>query len=250
VIEDQGCARGIVEQRATSSSVVIARLDTKNNASNGTRDVTLTAYWFDKGHDAIAERKTCQRCTDQSLRTTADEVMKKLLGGGDVGHVKFRSTPPGARISIDGQPIGVAPLDWDLTPGNHTIQMDKGGLKPQSRDLVVVSNKTDLFAMKLVPPGDDRDQRPSRLLPVGLLAAGGALLVTGGVMIAIDQDPGPHEPPTIHNTGPTGAGLAIGGAVVAGVGAYLLWFRSPKTTSTPVATFTSDTAYIGWLGRF
>jgi hypothetical protein len=251
VMEDKGCARGIIDQRAKSTSLVYAHLEAKNNESNGTRDVTLTAYWFNKGHDAIGERQICERCTDQLLRTTADEVMKKLLGGGDVGHVKFRSTPPGARISIDGQPIGVAPLDWDLTPGKHTILMDKATLSPQTRDLVVVSNKTDLFAMKLVPPGDDdRDQRPSRLLPVGLLAAGGALLVTGGVMIAIDQDPSPNLGPTIRNTGPTGVGLAIGGAVVAGVGAYLMWFRSPKTTSTPVAAFTSDTAYIGWLGRF
>jgi hypothetical protein len=252
VMEDKGCARTIVEQRATSSSMVYARLDTKNNASNGTRDVTLTAYWLHKGHDAIGERKICERCTDQSLRTTADDVMKKLLGGGDVGHVKFKSTPPGAKITIDGQAIGVTPLDWDLPPGKHTIQMDKAGVKPASGDLVVVSNKTALFALKLTASGtdDQDDPRPSRLLPVGLLAAGGALLVTGVVFIAIDQDPGPHAPAKIYDTARTGVGLTIGGAIVGGVGAYLLWFRSPKTTSTPVAAFTSDTAYIGWLGRF
>ena len=43
----------------------------------------------------------------------------------------------------------------------------------------------------------------------------------------------------------TAAGVALGA-----VGAYLLWFRSPWTVSTPVASFTSDTAYVGWLGRF
>src|SRR4051812_16614476 len=119
VIEDQGCARSIIEKRAKSTTMVYAKLDTKN-ASNGTRDVTLTAYWFDKGHDAITERKTCQHCTDQAMRTTADEIMKKLVGGGAVGHVKLKSVPPGARITIDGQPIGVTPLDWDLPPGKHT----------------------------------------------------------------------------------------------------------------------------------
>jgi hypothetical protein len=175
-----------------------------------------------------------------------------LPGGGDVGHVKFKSTPPGARITIDGHPIGVTPLDWDLPPGKHTIQMDKEGFQPQSRELVVVSNKTELFGMKLVPPGGDDDEadQPSRLIPIGLLATGGALLVTGGLMIYFDEDPSPNLGPTIHNTGPAGVGLAIGGAVVSGVGAYLLFFRSPKTTSTPVAALTSDTAYIGWLGRF
>lgn len=251
VIEDQSCARGIVEKRAKATSMLFARLDTKSNASNGTRDVTLTAYWFDKGHDAIGERKTCQRCTDQLLRTTADEIMKKLVGGGDLGHVKLKSIPSGARISIDGQAIGVTPLDWDLPPGKHTILMDKAGLQPVSRSIAVVSDRTEALTMQLAASGanDDGSKLP-RFVPIGLLAAGGALLVTGAVMIAIDEDPSIDGGKTYRNTGPAGVGLAIGGAVVGGVGAYLLWSRSPRTTSTPVAAFTSDTAYIGWLGRF
>jgi hypothetical protein len=252
VIEDQGCARGIVEKRAKATSMLFARLDTKSNASNGTRDVTLTAYWFDKGHDAIGERKTCQRCTDQSLRTTADELMKKLVGGGDVGHVKLKSTPSGARISIDGQAIGVTPLDWDLTPGKHTIMMDKAGLQPASRSIAVVSDRTEVLTMELAAPGavDHGGGTLPRVVPFGMLAAGGALLVTGGILLYYDQDPVKSEPPRIHDTGPAGFGLAVAGAVVGGVGAYLLWFRSPGSTSAPVAAFTSDTAYIGWLGRF
>jgi len=248
-MDDKGCARNIVEQHATTSSMVFARLDTKNNATSGARDVTLTAYWLNKGHDAVGERKTCEHCTDQSLRTTADEVMKKLLIG-DVGHVKLKSTPDGAKITIDGQAIGVTPLDWDLPPGKHTIQMDKAGLQPRSRDLVIVSNKTELFAMKLTPGDDEQAGSGSRLIPIGLLAVGGALIATGIAFIAIDQDPGPFEPPKIRNSAPTGTVLVAGGAAAAGIGAYLLWFRSPKTTSIPVAAFTRDTAYIGWLGRF
>jgi len=249
VIEDQGCARGIIEKRAKSASMVYVRLDTKN-ASNGTRDVTLTAYWFDKGHDTITESKTCQHCTDQAMRTAAAEIMKKLVGDGAVGHVKLKSVPPGARITIDGQAIGVTPLDWDLPPGKHTILMDKAPLQPASRDIVVASDKTELLTLELAPPVHDNGGGLPRFVPLGLLATGGALLVTGGVMYAFDQDPVPSEPETIHNTGPTGVGLAITGVVAGGVGAYLLWFRSPRKTSTPVAVVTSDTAYIGWLGQF
>jgi len=249
VLEDQGCARRIFEKRAKSTGMIYAHLEALNNEANGTRDVTLTAYWFDRGHDAVEERKTCERCTDQSLRTTADEVMKKLLGGGAVGHVKFKSNPPGARISIDGLAIGVTPLDWDLVPGKHTIRMDKPGLAPDTREVVVVSDQTGVLDVALPPITDDTGKR-SRVLPIAALAAGGALLVTGGVLIAIDQDPGPHEPARIYDTAGQGVALAIGGAVVSGVGAYLLWFRSPKATSTPVAAVTHDTAYIGWLGRF
>jgi hypothetical protein len=249
VLEDQSCARGIIEKRAKSTSMVYARVDTKNNASNGTRDVTLTAYWFDKGHDAVAERKTCERCTDQSLRTTADEVMKKLVGGD--GHVKLKSMPPGARITIDGQPIGVTPLDWDLPAGKYAIQMDKAGWTPASRDIVVVPNQTKLLVLELGrPEPEDGGAARSRIVPLALVVGGGALLATGAVLIAIDEDPGPFEPPMIRNSAPTGVGLAIGGAVVGGIGAYLLWFRSPRATSRPVAVLSRGTAYVGWLRRF
>jgi hypothetical protein len=247
-LESQDCARDVIEKRARSSSIVYAHVET---ASNGTRDVTLTAYWFDKGHDPVAERKTCEHCTDQSLRAIADELMKKLVGGAEVGHVKLKSRPAGARITIDGQPIGVTPLDWDLLPGKHTIHMEKTGVQPASRAIVVVSNRTDTLAMDLVPGDDDHDgQQRSRTIPLTLLGVGGAALIGGAVLIAIDQDPVPSAPPRIRNTAPTGTLLVATGAVAAGVGTYLMWFRSRKAASTPVAAFTSDTAYIGWLGRF
>jgi hypothetical protein len=211
------------------------------------------------GHDAVTElRKTCERCTDQTLRTAADDLMKKLVGGGDVGHIKLSSNPPGARITIDGQAIGVTPLDWDMPPGKHTIQMDKAGLTPASRDIVVSSNKSDAVGMVLVPiaappPITDTGHTSSlpAWAPIGITAVGGAAIVTGIVLIAADQDPNSkftsqHQ---YFNSAPEGVALAIGGVVAAGVGGYLLW-RSTSTTSTPVAAFTGDSAYIGWLGRF
>src|SRR5262245_7084070 len=53
VMGDQTCARNVVETRAKSTRMVYAQIDARN-ASAGTRDVTLTAYWFDRGHDAVA----------------------------------------------------------------------------------------------------------------------------------------------------------------------------------------------------
>src|SRR5689334_11631390 len=82
VMGDKSCARNIIEQKSKSTTMVYAHFEAKNNTSSGPRDVTVTAYWFDKGKDATSLTKVCQRCTDQLLRTTADDLMKKLLGGG------------------------------------------------------------------------------------------------------------------------------------------------------------------------
>jgi hypothetical protein len=246
VMDDQTCARGVVEKAVRASSVLYARIDAHNNGSDAP-DLTLTAYFFDRGHAAIGEKTTCQHCTDQSLRSTADEILQKLVGGGEPGHVTLKSAPPGARITIDGTAIGITPLDWDLPPGKHTIQMDLPGRKSGLRDHVVVSNKTDLIVMTLTP--DDRAEPRSRTIPLAMTIVGGAAVVTGAALIAFS--PGPTANQRYYTrTWPPGIAVTAGGAVLAGAGAYLLWFRSPQTASTPVASFTGDTAYVGWLGRF
>jgi hypothetical protein len=249
---DLACARGVVDKLPRTSGVIYAGVDSKG-AAGDVPDVTLTAYWFDKGHDAIAERKNCQHCTDQLLRTATDEILKKLVGGGDLGHLKLKSAPPGARISIDGQPIGVTPLDWDLPPGKHTIAIDKPGFKTASQERVVQSNKSDLVVMTLTADGSDtRDETSSTLprwVPHAAAEVGGLAVVTGIALIVFSPTADPKQR-YYTNTRPPGIGLAIGGAVVGVAGAYWLWFRSPRTTSAPVAAFTGDTGYVGWLGSF
>ena len=248
---DLGCARGVVEQRAGAPGVIYARLDARGDTA-GTPDVTLTAYWLDRGHDPVAERKTCPRCTDQNLRATADAVLKKLVGGDDPGHVKLKSAPPGARISIDGQAIGITPLDWDLPAGKHTIQMDKPGLRPASRDVTVVSNQSELIVVTLTTDGggDDADGAGlPRWVPLAATITGGAAVVGGIAMIAFS--PGPDDRQRYYtSTRAPGIGVAIGGAVMGGLGAYWLFFRSPHADSAPVASVTGDGAYLGWLGSF
>jgi len=227
-------------------SVLYARIDAHSSGGE-TPDLTLTAYFFDRGHDAIGEKTTCQRCTDQSLRTTADEILQKLVGGGEPGHLALKSAPPGATITIDGTAIGITPLDWDIPPGKHTIQMDMPGRRSGTRDHVVVSNKTDLVVMTL-PPVDLAPPTPLRPIPLALMIGGGAAVATGAALIAFSPGPDPRQR-YYTRTWPPGIAVAAGGAVLAGVGAYL-WFRSPRTDSAPIASFTGDSAYVGWLGRF
>ncbi len=248
VLEDQRCARGVVEKRSRTKTVVYARVDAKTTSAG--RNVTLTAYWFDKSHETVAERRTCEQCTDQTLRTTADDIMKKLAGSGagDLGHAKFRSMPTGARVSIDGQAIGVTPLDWDIAAGKHTILFDKDGRRPESREVEIAIGKTENVDVTLDVLGHVTHE--SKLIPIGVMGLGGALIATGGVLIAIHQDPGPNAPYMVHNTRGAGIGFAIGGAAVLGAGIYLYFFRHPDQDSAPVAAVTGDAGYIGWAGRF
>lgn len=96
VIDDQSCARNLVEKRAKTNALVFARADVTPNPRDGSRDVTITGFWFQKGHDLLSEKRTCARCTEQSLRTTADELMQALAYHVTVTQDQLPTAPPPA----------------------------------------------------------------------------------------------------------------------------------------------------------
>lgn len=247
VMEDEVCARTVIDNRAKTQSVVFARVDLKHEEGKPDRVVTLTAYWFDKGRDAIAERRFCERCNDITLRSTADELMAALTASTakHAGKLKLSSTPAGARVLINGNPIGVTPLEFDLKTGTHKLTLQRADHRPETRDVTIRRGETTELDVML------QSEVSRNFFPIIFLGTGGTLLATGIVLFAIDEDePSPTGPQKqfYRNTATLGVGLAASGVVVGGIGAYLL-FRG-KRSSTPVAAITSDSSYIGWAGQF
>jgi hypothetical protein len=247
VIEDEACARRVIEKRAKAKAVVYARVDIQPGGDLE-KTVTVLAYWFEKGHPAVAERRFCERCSDPSLRKTTDELMIALDA---VGHkdgksqLKLTSTPAGARVVIDGKPAGVTPYDQEVAPGPHELTIELDGRESETRFVTAKASEPVVLEVPLTAAGGRSKQLP----PLVVMGAGAALFVTGAVMLAIDQDRGPDQPPEIRNTGPTGVAFAVAG-LAAAAGGYV-WYRSVgKHESAPVAAVTHEGAYIGWLGRF
>src|ERR1044071_7841749 len=57
VIEDESCARKVVDKRSKSPSLVFARIDVAPGNTALDRDVAITIYWFEKDHSFAAKRK-------------------------------------------------------------------------------------------------------------------------------------------------------------------------------------------------
>jgi hypothetical protein len=95
-------------------------------------------------------------------------------------------------------------------------------------------------------PGDDMaDPRAGgRLAPGLLVGAGAAALVTGGVLYAIDQDPGGPNP-VYRNTAPAGIAVGAVGLVAVSVG---LWLWGARGGSSPMLAIGSSGSFIGWGG--
>lgn len=106
----------------------------------------------------------------------------------------------------------------------------------------------------LTPPAPRPSRLRSRRTGVGLFAAGGAALVTGGILVALDEDPDsiPTDQKRYRNTVGFGLGVAITGAIVASVGA-VLFATAPSTESangSPTASVGADGFVVGWTGGF
>jgi hypothetical protein len=247
VIEDPACARKVVEKRAKATSVVFAQVNVTSGATALDRTVTLTAYWLDKGKNPRSQRRLCERCSDATMRETADDLMTALAGpGSSQGRLKLTSTPPGAKVKVDLQAVGKTPLDHSVSPGDHKVVFELEDRPAETRAVSIKKGETLTLDVAFAA----RPPRPSRALAFAALAGGVALGAAGGILIAIDEDvPTDRNDPEYVDTAPGGVALAVSGAVVIGVGVYLL-VRKPSRRSAPAAALVPGGGTVGWVGRF
>jgi PEGA domain len=245
VIEDMSCARKVVESQAKTATVVFARVEVADNAQTSMRDVTITAYWFERGSDPVAEKRSCDKCTDTALHETGDALMSALAGSSrkTVGQLKLTSRPDGAHVTIDGRPSGTTPLEVVLAPGEHQLVFSADGRSDVTRSMTVVQGTNPPMDIALGAAGAARSK-----LPLAIMGGGAALLVTGVILFATSEtDTG--EKFEYRDTKPLGIGLMAGGLAVAGVGAYL-WFVKKPTDSAPAVAILPGGAYVGWGKAF
>ena len=202
VLEDLGCARGLIDKRSKAPSIVFARIEA-TQTDEGLREVEVIGYWFQKNHEPIGERRICAKCTDEKLHDTIDELMLAL---------------------VDEPPL---PAEGPKRDTDETA--------PAEAEPMVVREEA---------------QPRNRYLPLGLMAAGGAGLVAGGVLLAIDQDISPMGPQQAgyRETAMAGVVIGVAGAAALGAGVYL-WLQD-RTHGAPIAKVTGDSAVVGWTGRF
>jgi PEGA domain len=248
VIEDQTCARQVVDKRATTGSIVFAQvtLDSGHNAQD--RNVTLTVYWLGKGKDVRSERRLCERCTDRTIRSTADTLMTKLTGD-DVprGRLQLHSKPSGAKVSLDGKKIGKSPVALRIPAGAHTAVFELGTMPAQTRSFKVEAGQVQTVSVTFAEP----PKQYRRKLGFAAIAGGVLLGAGGGVLIAIDEDDVSMTTTDEFHTETLlgGVALAASGAVAIGVGVYLL-VSTPSERSVPTVGLAPGGGVIGWAGRF
>jgi hypothetical protein len=252
-IADLACARGVVEKRSRAESIVV--IVAQASGSKRRRDIQLSAYWITKNHDVVSLQKMCNHCTKEALPENLDALMVDLskLFPAMTGKLKVSSTPPGLLVTMDGDALGVTPLDKEVPPGDHKLAITRDGKVLDQKDVTVTAGETatvEVHAPAEVapppPPPEVVVVRKSRAVPTIITAVGVAGIATGAVMIALGGPTGASAYYMNYRT--PGYFVAGGGAAVAIVGAIL--FLHGGSSSTPTAALTPGGATVGWAGRF
>lgn len=255
VVDDQRCSTSVIDARATTDNILSIRVEI---ASKKSKDVRLTMDWFVKKHAPISARRTCENCSEASLKTTVEAMLLELAKNkpGSMGHLKLTSDPVGIPAMCDNETVGVTPVDRDVTVGAHKCRLIRDGRMGPEK---VVEVKADAPAEVALDAPPDAPAGPaevpagpvhhSRVLPGIMIGTGAAAVAAGAVMYFVL-----HKEPTVNDYDYTnwrkpGMITAGAGAAVALTGVIII-LATPNHSAPTVSPNAEGGATISWSGRF
>jgi hypothetical protein len=239
--------------------LVIVEIDSDRGA--GAPMTIVTAHLLTAGAETESfASRGCAMCNEDALKRTVGDLSRDLLqrAVARLGRTKLaiRSRPDRAQIVLDGKPAGATDATLATYPGKHTIELQTPGYTAATREVIAVDGTTVDVAIPLHPealrssggdPGSPDAHGSSRLGPGLAIGTGAAAIVAGGLLIAFDQDPSPHQR-YYYDTAKYGVASLAAGVVLTGAGIYF-WLR-PRASSAAAVAPVPGGAAIGWAGRF
>lgn len=165
------------------------------------RDYEITAALVDAagGGAVLAEAtRRCEICGLDEVADTVDDIAAVLRRRADapastlpVLHVLTR--PAGARVIVDGEVVGVTPLELTVPAGAHDVRVEKAGYAAQLRRVDAVEGTRENVELALVAlPREDAPRGAGRGLRIGgavATAAGIAGVGLGIGLVVLDEAP-------------------------------------------------------------
>jgi PEGA domain len=264
---DIPCGQAVFAKYGRTDAMLFVMVEVKPNPSDNTRDISLDGWFFEKGKEAKSVRRFCQRCRTQTMAAATSDLVNAIgaTSAADSGRLRISSEPDGARIMVDGQPVGVTPMEYQVPSGNHQVTVDKAGFVTQSETvevkrsdlasvrIVLVADGTATIGNRVKPDGAVPGGKKSNVVAYSLLIGGGVAIVAGVSMLLLDQSPtGPDgKQRETYFEGTLPGSLLIGaGAVSAGIGTYL-WLRSGRSANAkPTVSLAPGSALVNWQSSF
>jgi len=72
------------------------------------------------------------------------------------GKLRVGAVPPPVEVQVDGQALGVAPMEIDLSIGEHVVRLSKPGYVEEIRRVAVKTGRTSELSVTLLPVAEVR----------------------------------------------------------------------------------------------
>lgn len=102
--------------------------------------------------------------------------------------LRVTTTPDGAILRLEGRIVGRSPYEGLVSAGTLVLEAELAGFQPASRSVALAPDARERVHLVLEPVARPRP-RPRMAVGAGLLGAGGALAIAGGVLVGIDSRP-------------------------------------------------------------
>jgi hypothetical protein len=87
----------------------------------------------------------------------------------------------GANIMVDGRRLGPGPIDTDVDPGEHVVEVSAAGHRTVRREVELSPGEVVRWQADLVPAGDQIIESPWLWIAIGVVLAGAGLGIGFGV---------------------------------------------------------------------
>jgi hypothetical protein len=211
-----------------------------------TYDITLGLVNGKSGVTIGTNRERCEICgveeASEKVGLAASALRARLEALANTpARFIIRSRPAGARIALDGEAIGRTPIDRELQPGVHKLELAAEGYDPLERTVTAVNGVDETLDLDLVVLPS---KLPLRALGWTAVAVGVAALVGAVWAESIDGQelacaPGERDDfghcPRVRSTRVLGAvlaGVGAASATLGGVWLYLGGLGAPRAAET------------------
>jgi hypothetical protein len=253
------CAGGSCTAKAARALDVAFLVFASITEQQKTYDITLELVNGRSGVTIGTNRERCEICGVEEasekvgLAASALRARLEALANSPPRFI-IRSHPSGARISLDGEPLGRTPVDRELTPGVHKLELAADGYDNLERTVTAVNGVDETLDLDLVVLPTKLPMRAMgwTALIVGVAALAGGIWaesVDGSeIACAPEQKDDLGHCPNVRNTRVLGAILTGVGAASATLGGVWLYIGRGGTVRREEGT--PQTATVGVTGHF
>jgi len=260
VLADNPCDRQTCYGKLRSELGVSHLVRAKVIVKNRDYDLSLELIDAENGTVVASSQDRCDICgleeVNELLSSQGALLRAKIdaMGAGPAILI-VDSKPTGATVMIDGEVVGVTPIERSVIAGEHVLRLSADGYVAEEREVNFVPGVTETINLNLNRAVGSKKMRILGAASVagGVLALGGA----GALLWADDQFTcaDPNDPADnckdYKNYSPAGGVVAAVGAAFTTLGVVLLLrHRKPKGSNKAKASATISPTGVWIQGRF